>query len=75
MNKSPLCVQTCNGFSQLMFTPSIEHDECTFLQKAARCGSADPGAGACNDHYLVRESIHLEHPLVVSSTPTAASRD
>jgi hypothetical protein len=41
-----------------LLTPSVQDNECAFLQKTARCTGADTGTGPRNDDYLAFESLH-----------------
>jgi hypothetical protein len=52
VNKRPCYVEACNRFLQLVFTPSVEDDQCAFLQKAARRAGADTRTGPCDDKTL-----------------------
>jgi hypothetical protein len=58
VNKRLSRIEACDGFAQLVFTPSIEDDECTFLEKTARRAGANSGTRARNDDYFTFESVH-----------------
>jgi hypothetical protein len=58
VNKRLCCIGTCNGFVQLIFTPSVGDDVRAFLQEAARRGRADTGSCPRYNYYLSFESIH-----------------
>jgi hypothetical protein len=49
---------------QLVFTPSIEGDECAFLQKAARRGGTNARTGSRNDDYFTFKSTHDFSPTL-----------
>jgi hypothetical protein len=51
-------IQSRDGFLQFVFAPSIQRDECAFIQKAARRGGTNASPGACNDYHFIFESIH-----------------
>jgi hypothetical protein len=58
MNKRLRCIEARDGFVQLVFAPSIQDDECAFVEKTTRCAGTDSGACARNDDYFTFESVH-----------------
>ena len=57
-NKRFRCIEACDGFAQLMFTPSIQNDERALLEKTTCCAGPDSRTGARDDDYFTFESVH-----------------
>jgi hypothetical protein len=58
VNKRLCGIEACDGFVQLVFTPSVDNDVRAFLQKAARRGCANTRPGPRHDDDFPFESIH-----------------
>jgi len=70
MDKYLCYIESISSLMQLMFTPSIERDNRTFLEKTASRPSTDPRPSACDDDNLTFESVHDRSISFVVKTPS-----